>query len=290
MFDVQVVHATITSIDRARCEQSGKSGSFLATDEVIQSARAFEPHIFVWSFQHSITLWTSFTEASICFSSGCAEETDGEQGTEHTAVTNDVAARLCASGLQLQRNIQFRHVFHEMFVSKTHQMHFSAKVYDHRQKLGLITCNEHRKFLTNHITSGPSERCESCCSARVRGSNRRQHVSQDCSSGCRLSEFALLFTKTRRPSGAVSDDDESGGDVNTTCAETASGHNLAQCGGFTIFPHFAHRSLPLFAFSPLPLDFVSDPLCENLHLSPRAQVTHLCGRLWHPFPPQPSYR
>ena len=82
------------------------------------------------------------------------------------------------------------------------------------------------------------------------------------------------FSREQRdPSGVASDDDEGAG-VIATCAETASGHDFAQCGGFVIFPHFWHRSLSLFAFlplPPLPLD-LSDPLCENLHLSPRAQV------------------
>ena len=50
---------------------------------------------------------------------------------------------------------------------------------------------------------------------------------------------------------------------------------FAQCGGLVIFPHLWHRSLSLFAFLPfatlMPLD-LSDPLCEHLHLSPRAQA------------------
>ena len=58
-----------------------------------------------------------------------------------------------------------------------------------------------------------------------------------------FSEFGPLFTETSRPSGAVSDDEEGGGDVNASCTETASGDDLAQCGGFVIFPHFLHRSL-----------------------------------------------
>ena len=92
-----------------------------------------------------------------------------------------------------------------------------------------------------------------------------------------FSEFAHMFTGAGRPGGATSDDDEVTGDVNTTCAgeEAASGHDFAQCGGFVILPHFLHRSLSLFAFlpsPPLPPDFESEPLCENLHLSPRTQV------------------
>ena len=42
MFDVHVVNATVISIDRARCEQSETSRSFLAADEVLQSATAFK--------------------------------------------------------------------------------------------------------------------------------------------------------------------------------------------------------------------------------------------------------
>ena len=45
VFDVNVVHATITFIKRARCEQRGKSRSFLAADEVVQSTRTFKLHI-----------------------------------------------------------------------------------------------------------------------------------------------------------------------------------------------------------------------------------------------------
>ena len=62
-------------------------------------------------------------------------------------------------------------------------------------------------------------------------------------------------------------------DVNTTCAEEEefSGHDLAKCGGFVIFPHFLHRSLSLldlFPLLPLAPDLESELLCEKPHLSP----------------------
>ena len=91
-----------------------------------------------------------------------------------------------------------------------------------------------------------------------------------------LSESALLVTGVDRPGVATSDGDESGVDVNTACAEEElSGHDLAQSGGFVIFPHFLHRPLSLLDFLPLlalPPDWESELLCENLHLSPRAKV------------------
>ena len=68
-------------------------------------------------------------EMSVFFTSGCDEETDGEQGIKHTtAVTNDAATeqgpdrvegQISASGLQLQRNVQLRELFPECFVSRT---------------------------------------------------------------------------------------------------------------------------------------------------------------------------
>ena len=74
---------------------------------------------------------------------------------------------------------------------------------------------------------------------------------------------------------------------------------LAQCGGFVIFPHILHRSLSLLDFLlllPLPPDLESELLCENLHLSPRAQVpmakclqgvVALHAHLWSPLAPFP---
>ena len=84
-----------------------------------------------------------------------------------------------------------------------------------------------------------------------------------------------MFTAVDRPGGNTSGGDETGVDVNTACAEEEefSGHDLAQCGGIVIFPHFLHRSVLLFDFLlllPLPPGLESKLLCENLHLSPRA--------------------
>ena len=60
-------------------------------DDVIQTTRTLELHISSRSFQHSVTFRTSLIEISIFLTSGCAGKTDGEQGIEHTAVTNDAA-------------------------------------------------------------------------------------------------------------------------------------------------------------------------------------------------------
>ena len=76
MFNVHIIHTTITSIDRARCEQSRENTLSLAADEVIQITRTFESHISSWSFQHSIAFMISLVEISIFLTSGSAEETD----------------------------------------------------------------------------------------------------------------------------------------------------------------------------------------------------------------------
>ena len=72
-------------------EQRGKSRSFLDADEVVQSTRTFKFHISGRSSQHSVSLRTSLIEISIFLTSGRAEKTDGEQGIEHTTMTNDAA-------------------------------------------------------------------------------------------------------------------------------------------------------------------------------------------------------
>ena len=76
MFNVHIKHTTITSIDRAKCEQSRENTLSLAADEVIQTTRTLEFHISSGSFQHSITFRTSLVEISIFLTSGSAEETD----------------------------------------------------------------------------------------------------------------------------------------------------------------------------------------------------------------------
>ena len=77
MLHVHIIHTTITSIDRARCEQSRENTLSLAGDEVIQTTRTFEFHISSWSFQDSISFRTSLVEISIFLTSaGSAEETD----------------------------------------------------------------------------------------------------------------------------------------------------------------------------------------------------------------------
>ena len=102
MFDVIVIHATVTSTDRARCEQSRKNTLFLAA-EIIQNTRTSKLHISSRSFQHSVT----FMEISIFLTSGCAEKTDGEQGIEYIVVTNDAVTkqvpRSCRASDLLQR-------------------------------------------------------------------------------------------------------------------------------------------------------------------------------------------
>ena len=124
-------------------------------------------------------------------------------------------------------------------------MHFCARIHDHGQMLGLITCSEHRKFLTNHITSGLGKSRESRRSGRFRRSTWREDVSRSppepprfpslpcCSQG--QTDQVVPFQTMTKP----------GSDVNTTCVEETSGDDFAQCGGFVIFPHFLHRSLSL---------------------------------------------
>ena len=101
--------------------------------------------------------------------------------------------------------------------------------------------------------------------------------------------------------------DETGVDVNTTCAEEAesSGHDLAQCGGFVIFhtsctdpfrcstscpccpcrrtwnPNFCVRicTCPLELKCPLQSVYKESLRCVRR-----------CGHLWHPFPLQPRCR
>ena len=70
LFTVHIIHTTITSIDRAKCEQSRENTMSLAADEVIQTTRTFEFQISSWSFRHPIV------EISIFLTSGGAEETD----------------------------------------------------------------------------------------------------------------------------------------------------------------------------------------------------------------------
>ena len=56
MFNVHSIHTTITSIDRARREQSSENTLSLAADVVIQTTRTFEFHIsfVVLSTLHSL--------------------------------------------------------------------------------------------------------------------------------------------------------------------------------------------------------------------------------------------
>ena len=150
-------------------------------------------------------------------------------------------------------------------------MHLCSGVYDHGQLFGLITCSEHREFLSNYIPSRSwrvPQASPLCQSREIR--LETTHLSRLQPKLSHFPNSHCCSQRTERPGGVASDDDEGAG-VIAACAETASEHDFAQCGGFVIFPHFLHRSLSLFAFLPLPLD-LSDPLCENLHLSPRAQV------------------
>ena len=105
---------------------------------------------------------------------------------------------------------------------------------------------QRKKFLTNHVASLAARPEAKDPTGNKTSLNIAVRVDT-------FSEFALLFTGTGRPDAAVSDADESGGDVETTCAETASGHDLAQCGGFVITPHFfasISRVVRFLAFAP----------------------------------------
>ena len=110
VFDVNVVYATITSINRTRCEQ------------IVPRRRRGNP--VHQNVQISHFLWVLSTlrnpqdisdGISIFLTSGRAEETDNEHGIEHTTMTNDAATeqvpdrvegQVTRSCLQLQRNVQ----------------------------------------------------------------------------------------------------------------------------------------------------------------------------------------
>ena len=162
--------------DRARREQSRENNSFLAADEAIQTTRMPELHITCRSFQHSVTLRTSLIEISIFITSGCAEETDNEQGFEHSAVTNVATAeqvpdrvecQISASGVQLQFNSSLYYVFYGVFVSRTHQMHFCARIHklnffdepEQIQKIHLET-----RHFSRSLPELPRSPSSHCCS------------------------------------------------------------------------------------------------------------------------------
>ena len=135
--DDHVVFAKITSIDRARCEQSGKADVPCRRrgDPVRQSVRASHFRLVLSTLQDVSQRNIHF------FTCGCAVETeDGEQEMEHTTVTYDAAAERVPNRVEghisaSDRKMQLRHLIHEMFVSRTHQKRFCARVYDHGQLL-----------------------------------------------------------------------------------------------------------------------------------------------------------
>ena len=294
MFDVHIVHATITSIDRARCEQSRKNTLFLEADEAIQTTGTFEFHISSWSFQHSITFRTSVVEVSILFTSGSAHEADREQVTHDAAtehVPDQVEGQVSSSGFQLQRNIQLCHVCQEMFESGT-KCSWAPESTIMDNLFGLITCSENRNKLTNHISSRPRRVASLASRADSEDPPGDKTSLKIAATATTFSEFALLCSGVDRPGGATSDHDESGSEVNTACAEEEefSGHDFAQCGGFVICPNFLHRSLSLFAFLPLlPLPPAAKPnSCVRICIWRSAyreslRCMRLCGHLWHPF-------
>ena len=224
------------------------------------------------------------------------------QGIEQTTMTDDAATEQVPDHLEGQvssRRSPNRTQNFVTFVKKcgTHQMHFCAGIHDHGQMLGLITRCEHRKILTNHISSWSGENRESRCSGRLRRSAWRQDISQQIAARTTtFSEFALLFTGVDRPGGTTSGGDETEVDVNTACAEEEefSGHDCAQCGGFVIF-HTSCTDLSRCSNSNF---------CVSLQLSPRAQVplakclqgvVALYAPLWSPLanfptPAEPSLR
>ena len=162
-----------------RREQSRKNTSFLAADEVIQTTRTFELHIFfsVLSTLRNPQDIISHGNINLSHSWLC-------QGIEHTIppqsrspivprVKSPPAVSSCKG------KVKFVTFVHEMFVSKTQQMHFCARIHDQGQMFGLITCSEHVKFLTNHITSGPGERRESRRLGRLgRSTWETRHLSR----------------------------------------------------------------------------------------------------------------
>ena len=79
--------------------------------------------------------------------------------------------------------------FQMMFASGTHQMH------GHGQMLVLITCSEHRKIWTNHITSGSGKSRESRRSGRLTRSTWRQDISQYRRKSYHVSRVCTVFSQ-----------------------------------------------------------------------------------------------
>ena len=107
-------------------------------------------------------------------------------------------------------------------------MHFCAKIHDQGQMLGLVTCSEHKK-----ISDEPhNERTWRALQVSLLGQSQKiqqetRRLLKIAARAATFSAFAPLFTGQEDKVVTFLDDDEGGGDVNTTCEETASGHDLA---------------------------------------------------------------
>ena len=74
-------------------------------------------------------------------------------------------------------------------------MYICARIHDRGQMLGLITCREHGKFLTNHTTSGPGERRKSRClgqSQKIQSGDKT--LLKIAARATMFSDFAPLLT------------------------------------------------------------------------------------------------
>ena len=159
---------------------------------------------------------------------------------------------------------------------------------------------QRKKFLTNHVASLAARPQAKDPTGNKTSLNIAVRVDT-------FSEFALMFTGTGRPDAAVSDADESGGDVETTCAETASGHDLA--------PWWIRDNSALFCIdiSRCSLSclctlcrlchwisylIICVRICTCLHehkclwrgvCRESSRCAHPCGRLLHPFASQAEW-
>ena len=135
---------------------------------------------------------------SIFLTSGSAEKTDGELGTEYTAVTNDAATEQVPDRVEGQISANPRPWTNAWFDR-------TQEIFDepHNQR----TWRESQVSSLRQIQKIHLE---------------TRHLSRSLPELQRFPSLHCCSQGEGRPSGATSDDDEAGSDVNTTCAEEES--------------------------------------------------------------------